>query len=269
MIFSASLSCGPQSHFNEPNTSPVRHSLCSRTSAGAPPNAPITRATCSCPSSDARKATIWVSGKSSSGSLARATSSTVGGLSISATETLAASRPRIEQPQRREQSGGPRQPQGRARGLGAIRRERMKRPDRPAVHVAAGVGERERGIGIEPRRALDQHRLGRVGGVAHVGQCQSGGALAAQHERRRSVGIEQLQRLGRAGLDRKHGDRPVAIDPDRPPGAKRGDRAADRIAQISSSQIRGTWSDGRSHVRHGSSTSWATRWPASSGDAHM
>ena len=53
------LSCGPQSHFSEPKTSPVRHSLCSRTSGGLPPNAPTTSATCSCPSSEARKATIW------------------------------------------------------------------------------------------------------------------------------------------------------------------------------------------------------------------
>ena len=78
MMCSASLSCGPQSHFSEPNTSPVRHSLCSRTSGGLPPNAPTTSATCSCPSSEARKATIWVGGMSSSGSLARATISTGG-----------------------------------------------------------------------------------------------------------------------------------------------------------------------------------------------
>ena len=78
MMCSASLSCGPQSHFSDPNTSPVRHSLCSRTSGGLPPNAPTIRATCSCPSSDARNATIWVGGMSSSGSLARATISTDG-----------------------------------------------------------------------------------------------------------------------------------------------------------------------------------------------
>ena len=34
---SASSSCGPQSQRSEPNTSPVRHSECTRTSTGSPP----------------------------------------------------------------------------------------------------------------------------------------------------------------------------------------------------------------------------------------
>ena len=38
---SACFNCGPQSHLRLPNTSPVRHSLCRRTSGGSPPNAPI------------------------------------------------------------------------------------------------------------------------------------------------------------------------------------------------------------------------------------
>ena len=72
----ASRSCGPQSHFSDPNTSPVRHSLCRRTIGGSPPNAPTTSAICSCPSASVRNTTIWVSGRPSRGSLARVRSST-------------------------------------------------------------------------------------------------------------------------------------------------------------------------------------------------
>ena len=137
--------------------------------------------------------------------------------------------------------------------------ERMKRPDRPAVHVASGVGERESGVGIEPRLAFDQHRLGRVGGLAHVSQRQGGRAFAAKQQCRLFLRVEQRERFGRGGFDRKNRDRFGAIDANRATGPKRGDRPADAIVQISISQIRGTWSDGRSHIRHGSSTSWAAR----------
>jgi hypothetical protein len=48
---------------------------------------------------------------------------------------------------------------------------------------------------------------------------------------------------------------PPAV-PDRPPGPQGGDRLADRgrLAQTATSQISGTWSEGRSHERHCSST---------------
>ena len=42
------LQLRPAIAFQAPNTSPVRHSLCSRTSGGLPPNAPTISATCSC-----------------------------------------------------------------------------------------------------------------------------------------------------------------------------------------------------------------------------
>src|SRR5438094_131669 len=46
----------------------------------------------------------------------------------------------------------------------------MERTDRSALEVAARIGERQRGFGIEPWCALDQHRLRRIGGVAKIGE---------------------------------------------------------------------------------------------------
>ncbi|SKZ84039.1 Uncharacterised protein [Mycobacteroides abscessus subsp. abscessus] len=48
----AASSCGPQSQRSDPNTSPVRHSECTRTSTSlpvpsSPAMSPITNATCS------------------------------------------------------------------------------------------------------------------------------------------------------------------------------------------------------------------------------
>ena len=55
---SADRSCAPHSHRRAPNTSPVRHSECTRTSTSSRPRgSPRTRARCSCPSSGSRNAT--------------------------------------------------------------------------------------------------------------------------------------------------------------------------------------------------------------------
>ena len=52
--------CSPQSHRAEANTSPVRHSEWSRTSAGRPPpTLPLISARCSRPSTMLRKMTAW------------------------------------------------------------------------------------------------------------------------------------------------------------------------------------------------------------------
>ena len=262
MIRSASLSCGPQSHFSEPNTSPVRHSLCSRTSGGLPPNAPITSATCSCPSSEARKATICVSRHVVERQFARGRRSRPPARdrsrAMSSAETPASAASGVEQPQRRQQ---PR------RAAPARARPRPSRRNRAAPDGAARSAPRSRSrpgsaiasavVGVEPGRALDQHRLRRVGRVALVGELQRRGALAADQQPRRCArDRRRSSSSGVAGLDREDRDRLARrrSAPAARRAARRSPGGSARRAQTSISQISGTWSDGRSQLRHGSST---------------
>ena len=146
----------------------------------------------------------------------------------------------------------------------------MKRSDRPAVEVAAGIGERQRGFGVEPRLALDEHRQSRVRGVAHVGQRQRRRPLAADQQGAVPPGSSKSSSLGVAVST---ASTVIGLSPPivtgRPARSAAIARGSARVAQISSSQISGTWSDGRSQARHGSSTWCAARCGASSGDAHI
>ena len=228
MMRSASWSCGPQSHFSEPNTSPVRHSLCSRTSGGLPPNAPTTSATCSWPSSDARKATICVGGMSSSGSLARATISTDGWRrsrtivvdAITASRGLgrrAATRPAAAPAE-------PRQVERRAWPSRRSRAKRLKRTDGRAVEVAcrdrrSPARRRDRASCV--RRSPPARR---VGGIALVGEFERRRALAADQQPRDAPGRAGRAAPGVAVSTASIVDG-VAVEPHRPAGAQRGDRA--------------------------------------------
>jgi hypothetical protein len=53
--------------------------------------------------------------------------------------------------------------------------------------------------------------------------------------------VKQIEQLLARRLDGKHGGRPRPVDPQRPPGAERGDPGADAVAaQASISTINGT-----------------------------
>ena len=147
----------------------------------------------------------------------------------------------------------------------------MQRPDRSAIEVLSGVGESIGRFWVEPRRALDQHRPGGVGGVAPIAERQRRSTFAAQKQPRLALRIEHIHHLARRGLDREDGQRIWGVEGDRPAAAQRRDRPRHpRVAiQIAISQISGTWSDGRSQLRQGSSTECPARWPASSGEAHI
>ena len=274
MMCSASLSCGPQSHFNEPNTSPVRHSLCSRTSGGLPANAPTTRATCSCPSSEARKATICVGGMSSSGSFARATISTDGlrSLPLDVVDRHAKlGHGRIEQPQCRQQPGGAGEVE---RGAAVSTHSGVigcSGPIGARSRSRPGIGDRERARSVEPVGMADHHRRARIGGIAFVGQVERRRPLAADQQFAPTTGIDEVEQLLARGLDRQ---RPRSgIGPSiriGRPARSAAIAAPDGVAaQTSISTISGTWSDGRSQLRHGSSTACAFKCPASSGEAHI
>ncbi len=86
---------------------------------------------------------------------------------------------RPDDPQRRQQPRQPGEAQRRFGGSGRVERNGIQRPQRLAIEIAARVGERERGVRVEPVGALDQHRRRRVRGVAQVGQRKRGGAFAA------------------------------------------------------------------------------------------
>jgi len=81
-------------------------------------------------------------------------------------------------------------------------------------------------------------------------------------------GVEQVEHGRCRGLDRKQ---PLSFKPDRPAGAQRGNGTVERrrLAQRSNSRIKGTWSDGFSQLRHGSSTRWLVALTASAGLAHI
>ena len=274
---SASLSCGPQSHLSDPNTSPVRHSLWSRTSGGFPPNAPTSKATCSWPSSDARKAKICVSGMSSSGSLARATTSATSGR-VESFDTrfdrhgfgAVPADPRATVPAagRAERARAP----GRSRFARRLNGSGCERPERRAVEILRRVGQRQRGVGVEPGSRAISTGCRRIGGVALVRERQGSRPPSADQQRRRGLRIEQSPAIPASPSRprrRTSGWRP--FDPHGAAGAQRGDRPLDRsgAAQTATSQISGTWSDGRSQLRQGSSTRCARTRSAASGEAHI
>src|SRR5256885_11582792 len=90
-----------------------------------------------------------------------------------------------------------------------------------------------------------------IGRIALVGEVERRRTFAADQQQRLMVGIEQVEQLLACRLDRKHRSRARSVDPQRPPGTEPGYRGADGAsAQASTSTIRGTWSDGRSQLRH-------------------
>src|SRR5690606_3419216 len=89
---------------------------------------------------------------------------------------------------------------------------------------------------------------------------------------RPAVRIERGQAAVVRSLDRQYRDRAVlADDPHRPAATDRIQRMGSRAqsAQKVNSVTRGTWSDGFSQLRHGSSTLCPVAWPAIDGLAHI
>ena len=275
MICSASLSCGPQSHFSEPNTSPVRHSLCSRTSGGLPPNAPTTSATCSCPSSrraegdDLRRRHVVERELGAGDDLDRrlrplahdlvqrdarrrhraGSSSHSAGSKPAERARTSAARARLDAIAARPDEAGR---SGRGRDRGRDRRSRARSRRRATA--------RARSAPALPGSAASRS-LASFSAAARSPLISS---------RARCSGSRRSSSSWRRGLDRDNRDR-LRRRRSAPAGrrAARDRRRTPRAAQTSISQISGTWSDGRSQLRHGSSTSCAFRWPASSGDAHI
>ena len=230
MMCSAAFSCGPQSHFSDPNTSPVRHSLCSRTSGGFPPNAPISSATCSWPSSDAGRR------RSASAACRPAEAGARDDLDRRMPSFAARFRRsrrrlgglRIEQPQRRQQPGRTGQCRAPRGCLDAFGRDWMKRadrcrgrgpdPDRQSPSAASR---------IEPMRAPDQHRS--VGSAASRSLARLSAAARSPliSSRARCSGSTQFEQLRRRSLDRQDRHRHRAVDSHGPPGAQRGNRRSD------------------------------------------
>ena len=189
---------------------------------------------------------------------------------MSSTETLSCGGIRIEQPKRRQKPGEPRKIERGARRLGAVRRDRLQRADRRAVEVAAGIGDRQRRRGIEPVGVADHDRRSRVGGIALIGEVERGGALAADQQPRPASGSSRSSNSWLAvSTARIAIGRGPSIRTGRPARSAAMPRPDGAAAQTSISQISGTWSDGRSQLRHGSSTACAFRCPASSGEAHI
>ena len=214
------MSCGPQSHFSCRTRRRSGIRCAAGSSGGLPPNAPITKATCSSPLAGSRKATIWLGGKSSSGSLARATIVATG---VAEAAAIAAGVDRhfgcgrLDQPQRRQQAGEPRQRQRRASAFGHARprslraarsgRDRNRGRDRPAPAPLRGPAIRsadlDRMTGLAASRSLARPQRRRA-------------RPADQHSAPR-----RADRAGRASL--RCAFRPtgsvVCADPDRPAGA--------------------------------------------------
>ena len=267
MIRSASLSCGPQSHFSEPNTSPVRHSLCSRTSGGLPPNAPI----------DQRDMLLPVVGRAEGDDLRRRhvlerqlgagddldcglpslahdvvdRDATLGASSGSSSHSAGSS------PASRARSSAA------AARLGAVeRRPAAAARSAPRSRSRPGSASASAVVGVEPSRALDQHR--RAPDRRRRARWRASSAAARSpliSSRACAFGIEQVEQFLASR------SRPPAIAIGRArrsaPAARRAARRSPvrtrAAAQTSISQISGTWSDGRSQLRHGSSTAMRLR----------
>ena len=105
-------------------------------------------------------------------------------------------------------------------------------------------------------RAHDPHRTLRIGRIKPVAQSERSRPSAADQQHRRPL----ADRPGRASPGsrfRPTGRRSAPpLDHHRAPGTQRSDRALDgrRVGHTRNSLTSGTWSDGRSHDRHGSST---------------
>ena len=78
----------------------------------------------------------------------------------------------------------------------------MEWTDRRAREVLRRVGEGQRRCGIQPGFASHQDGLGRIGGIALVGERQGGGSAAAKQKRSLRIRIEKLKYRRRRGLDR-------------------------------------------------------------------
>ena len=213
----------------------------------------------------------------SSGSLARATISTDGcrrSRTMSSTATpasrhwpdRAATTPEAARPTAR----------GRARRVRVSAQSRGDRLERADRRRGRGRGRDRRSPAPSRRRARararsaparrDRRRRARLASF-------SAAARSPLISSRARCCRDRAGRAAPASRSRPRRSRSAAgtVDPHRPPGAQRGDRPRGPAlgAQTSISQISGTWSDGRSQLRHGSSTSCALRWPASSGEAHI
>jgi hypothetical protein len=270
-------SCGPQSHLRLPNTSPVRHSLCSRTSGGLPPGAPTSSATCSLPSSRPRKATICVSG-SPRAAARPGDDGDPGGdwRRPSPPHRRRTARRPVEQPQRRQQPGQ-RASAKAARGCASVigsgrlgcsgpaRSEaRSRARDRPA---RAHRGGSSQGARSAPARARDRaHRWLASPSAAARAPLSSSGRVPADRAIRSSSSVA-VSTAGRSACRPPTGApaRSAAIGLARPslkprarPSAARGRTAAPRRG---TARARGAWSPAPRAL--GEAHMWSSRRPRS------
>ena len=257
---SASSSCGPQSHLSEPSTSPVRHSLWSRTSGGSPFGAPISRATCSAVSlvraegDDLRL--LGEAGRQRARARRCARSAPVpNAIDVRRRRRRASSPAVAADEQGRQQPGAAapaRAPRARsaAQPSGAVRNGPL-----------SGVGEVERRIGDRGRRGEVDPGLRARSAPARSARASrwlvSFSVAARLPEISRSAGRVAVEggerRRRRRSRSARNGD---VVDRHRPAAPQRVDRAGDvpRAAQSANSVTSGTWSDGRVQLRQGSWT---------------
>ena len=171
----------------------------------------------------------------------------------------------FQPPQRRQQARAPGKHQRRFGAALVEHGDRIEWPGRPPVEVARRVDDGQRRRRIDPGAPLDQHRPARRRRQPFVGQPERCRPFAADQQLGRSLRIQQRQHLGRPGLNRQKGR---VADPHRSPATQRGDGGSEQRGHSDSSTTSGTWSDGRSQFRHGSSTRCAVACGARLGLAH-
>ena len=141
-------------------------------------------------------------------------------------ETTIAAASVVDQPQRRQQ---PRRARKRRAPLSRVSAQssgnRMERPDRPAVEVLARDRRAPSAVSASSHSARSIS-TGCAGSAASrsLASDERRRPLAADQQAALPLGIEQVEQFRRRGLDRHDRDRLSALDPHRPPGAKRGDR---------------------------------------------
>ena len=90
-----------------------------------------------------------------------------------------------------------------ARGRRRAERRGLERALERRGEIERRIGDRGRGVEVDPGRAPDQHRLGRQR-LALVGELQRRRAVAGdQQGGRRAVAVERGQPVGVGGLDRR------------------------------------------------------------------
>ena len=179
-----------------------------------------------------------------------------------------------EYPQRGQQSRRARQRKRCVARFDAIRLQRhASGPTGASVEVARRDRRCASAVSdVEPRRALDHDRRSGSAASRSLASFSAAARLPLIISRARWSGSRSSSSSWVVVSTAANGQCPAspAIRTGRPDRSRAIAKRARRIAaQISISQISGTWSEGRCQLRHGSSTSCAFTWPPSSGEHHI